>query len=84
MFQRRLKKGYVRTFKRRSFKRIHLDKSATNIEGYKIAKKDAKRAVSVVKSQVHDNLYRRLGTKEREKDIYRMVRICERKIRDIN
>jgi hypothetical protein len=31
------------------FKRLHLDKSAANIESYKIAKRAAKRAVSVAK-----------------------------------
>ncbi|GJN14190.1 hypothetical protein PR202_gb00981 [Eleusine coracana subsp. coracana] len=66
------------------FKRLHLDKSAANIEGYKIAKRTAKRAVSVAKGQAYDNLYQRLGTKEGEKDIYRMARIRERKTRDIN
>ncbi|GJN11353.1 hypothetical protein PR202_ga29537 [Eleusine coracana subsp. coracana] len=70
--------------KKECFKRLHLDKSATNIEGYKIAKRAAKRAVSVAKGQAYDNLYQRLGTKEGEKDIYRMARICERKTRDIN
>ncbi|GJN22560.1 hypothetical protein PR202_gb10138 [Eleusine coracana subsp. coracana] len=74
-----------RLSRRRSvFKRLHLDKSATNIEGYKIAKRAAKRAVSVAKGQAYDNLYQRLGTKEGEKDIYRMARIRERKTRDIN
>jgi hypothetical protein len=29
------------------YKRLHHDKSAANIEGYKIAKRAAKRAVSV-------------------------------------
>ncbi|GJN32405.1 hypothetical protein PR202_gb20913 [Eleusine coracana subsp. coracana] len=66
------------------FKRLHLDKSAANIEGYKIAKRAAKQAVSVAKGQAYDNLYQRLGTKEGEKDIYRMARIHERKTRDIN
>ncbi|GJN09315.1 hypothetical protein PR202_ga27312 [Eleusine coracana subsp. coracana] len=70
--------------KKECFKRLHLDKSATNIEGYKIAKTAAKRAVSVAKGQAYDNLYQRLGTKEGEKDIYRMARIRERKTRDIN
>ncbi|GJN20485.1 hypothetical protein PR202_gb07868 [Eleusine coracana subsp. coracana] len=69
--------------KKECFKRLHLDKSATNIEGYKIAKRAAKRAVSVAKGQAYDNLYQRLGTKEGEKDIYRMARIRERKTRDI-
>ncbi|GJN24300.1 hypothetical protein PR202_gb12034 [Eleusine coracana subsp. coracana] len=70
--------------KKECFKYLHLDKSATNIEGYKIAKRAAKRAVSVAKGQAYDNLYQRLGTKEGEKDIYRMARIRERKTRDIN
>ena len=70
--------------KKECYKRLYLDKSAANIEGYKIAKKAAKRAVSVAKGQAYDNLYQRLGTKEGEKDIYRMARIRERKTRDIN
>jgi hypothetical protein len=66
------------------FKRLHLDRSATNIESYKIVKRAAKRAVSVAKGQVYDELYQQLGTKEGEKDIFRLARIRERKTRDIN
>jgi hypothetical protein len=76
-------KGLLR--RRRSVsKRLHLNKSATNIEGYRLAKRSAKRAVSVAKGQAFDDLYQRLGTKEEEKDIYRIARIRERKTRDIN
>jgi hypothetical protein len=53
-------------------------------EGYKIVKRVAKRAVSIANGQTYDGLYQRLGTKEGEKDIYRMARIRERKTRDIN
>ena len=35
--------------KKECFKLLHLDKSAANIEGYKLAKRVAKRAVSVAK-----------------------------------
>jgi hypothetical protein len=70
--------------KKECFKRLHLDKSATNIEGYRLAKRSVKRAVSVAKGQAFDDLYQRLGTKEREKDIYRIARTRERKTRDIN
>ena len=66
------------------FKRLHLEKSAANIEGYKLAKRIAKRVVSVANGKAYDDLYQRLGMKEREKDIYRMARICERKTRDID
>jgi hypothetical protein len=37
-----------------------------------------------VKGQAFDDLYQRVGTKEGEKDIYRIVRTRERKTRDIN
>ncbi|CAO2043645.1 unnamed protein product [Urochloa humidicola] len=70
--------------KKECFKRLHLNKNAANLESYKIAKRAAKRAVSVAKGQAYDNLYQRLGTKEGEKDIYRVARIRERKTRDIN
>jgi hypothetical protein len=70
--------------KKECFKRLHFDKSATNIEGYRLAKRSAKRAVSVVKGQAFDDLYQRLGTKEGERDIYRIARTRERKTRDIN
>jgi hypothetical protein len=70
--------------KKECFKRLHLDKSATNIEGYRLVKRSAKRAVSVAKGQAFDNLYQWLGTKEGEKDIYRIARARERKTRDIN
>jgi hypothetical protein len=62
---------------------MHLDKSVDNVERYKVAKKTAKRAVSEARDQMHDGLYQRLGTKEGEKDIYRMAKSRERKTRDI-
>jgi hypothetical protein len=70
--------------KKECFKRLHLDKSATNIESYRLAKRSAKRAVSVAKGQTFDDLYQQLDMKEGEKDIYRITRIRERKTRDIN
>jgi hypothetical protein len=48
-----------------------------------IAKKTAKWAVSKVRGRMYDELYQRLGTKEGEKDIYRMAKSRERKTRDI-
>ena len=55
------------------------------IEKYKVAKKTAKRAVSEAKGQAYKDLYRRLSTKEGEKNIYRMARAHhDRKTRDSN
>jgi hypothetical protein len=65
------------------FRRMHLDRSVDNVERYKVAKKTAKRAVSEARGQMYDGLYQRLGTKEWEKDIYRMDKSRERKMRDI-
>ena len=62
---------------------MHLDRSADNVERYKVAKKTAKRAVSEAMGRMYDELYQRLGTKEGEKDIYRMAKSRERKTRDI-
>jgi hypothetical protein len=62
---------------------MHLDRSADNIERYKVAKKTAKWAVSEVWGQMYNGLYQWLGTKEWEKDIYTMDKSRERKTRDI-
>jgi hypothetical protein len=69
--------------KKECFRCMHLDRSADNIERYKVAKKTAKRTVSEVRGRMYDGLYQRLGTKEWEKDIYRMAKSRERKTRDI-
>jgi hypothetical protein len=60
--------------KKECFRRMHLDRSVDNIERYKVVKKIAKRAVSEAGGQMYDGLYQRLGTKEGENDIYRMVK----------
>jgi hypothetical protein len=69
--------------KKECFRRIHMDRSTDNVERYKVAKKTTKRAVSEVRGRMYDGLYQRLGTKEGEKDIYRMAKSRERKTRDI-
>jgi hypothetical protein len=69
--------------KKECFRRMHLDRSANNVERYKVAKKTAKRAVSEASGRMYDGLYQRLGTKEGEKNIYRMAKSRESKTRDI-
>jgi hypothetical protein len=69
--------------KKECFRRMHLDRSVDNVERYKVAKKTVKRAVSEARGQMYDGLYQRLGTKEGEKDIYRMAKSRKRKTRDI-
>jgi hypothetical protein len=62
---------------------MHLNRSADNVERYKVAKKTAKRAVSEARGRMYDGRYQRLGMKEGEKNIYRMAKSKERKTRDI-
>jgi hypothetical protein len=62
---------------------MHLDRSADNVERYKVTKKTTKRAVSEASGRMYDGLYQRLSTKEGEKDIYMMAKSRERKTRYI-
>ncbi|XP_039841081.1 uncharacterized protein LOC120700963 [Panicum virgatum] len=66
------------------YKCLFLDRSADNIEKYKVAQKIAKRAMSEAKGRAYEDMYQRLNTKEGEKDIYRMARVHERKTRDFS
>jgi hypothetical protein len=69
--------------KKECFMRMQLDRSVDNVEWYKEAKKTTKRVVSVAWGQMYNGLYQQLGTKEWEKEIYRMTKSQERKTRDI-
>ena len=51
--------------------------------GYKAAKKVARKAVAIAKSQTFDRMYHRLETKEGEKDVFKLARARERKTRDL-
>ena len=59
------------------------DERAHKRIGYKAAKKVARRAVAVAKSQAFDRLYHRLETKEGEKEVFKLARVRERKTRDL-
>ena len=50
---------------------------------HKIAKKTAKKAVVVAKSMIYDRLYQYLGTKEGEKEVFKLPRARERRTRDL-
>ena len=63
---------------------MYHDRSVDDIEKYKVAKKIAKRALSVTKDRAYEDLYQHLSTKEGEKNIYRMARARDRKTRNFN
>ena len=54
-----------------------------SFEKYKLAKKEAKKAVQNARAKVYREVYEKLDTKEVEKDIYRIARIRERKTEDL-
>ncbi|XP_051209355.1 uncharacterized protein [Lolium perenne] len=70
--------------KKDCFRCLYLDRSAANMEKYKVAKKAAKRAVSEARGRAYEDIYQRLNTKEGERDIYKMAKFRERKMRDVN
>jgi hypothetical protein len=49
-----------------------------------MAKRATERAVSQAGGRAYEGLYRRLDTKEGERDIYKMAKIRERKTRDVD
>ena len=50
---------------------------------YKDAKKLAKKAVAVAKNNAYERLYQNLETKEGERDVYKLARAREKKLRDL-
>jgi hypothetical protein len=60
------------------FQRLYLDRSADNIEKYKMAKKATKRAVSQARGQAYKGIYQRLYMNEGARDIYKIAKIRER------
>ena len=55
--------------KKECYRRLYHNRSVDNIEKYKVAKKTAKRAISVAKGRAYEDLYQHLSMKEGEKDI---------------
>ena len=58
--------------------------SAENWEKYRLAKKDAKKAVSEVRAKAYEGFYKELGTKAREQKIYKIAKNKEIESRDLN
>jgi len=54
-----------------------------SFERYKLAKKEAKKAIQNARAKVYKEVYEELDTKEVEKDICRIARIRERRTRDL-
>ena len=69
--------------KRESFKTCQNNKNEENLKAYKLANKEAKRIIRDSKLKTFDNFYKKLDTKEGEKDIYKLAKNRERRSRDL-
>ena len=69
--------------KQNSNKDLKKNCNGVSFEWYKLAKKEAKKAVQNVRDKVYKEKYEKLDTKEVEKDMYRIARMRERKTRDL-
>jgi hypothetical protein len=63
---------------------LHHNRSDENIQKYKEARRNTKKAVSEAKGQAYAELYRKLDMKNDENDVYKMIKIREKKTRDFN
>jgi hypothetical protein len=70
--------------KKECYKRLHHNRNDENIQKYKEARRNTKKAVSKAMSQTYAELYRKLDMKNDENDVYKMTKLRERKTKDFN
>ena len=61
--------------KQEKFKTWQRNKNDTNLQHYKLSKKATKKIISDAKHKAYDNLYDRLGTRQGEKDIFKLAKL---------
>ena len=70
--------------KRDCFKDWSMCKNAKTWDNYKLTRKVAKKALSEARTQAFEGLYQSLGTKEREKFIYKIAKGRKRNTRNLD
>src|SRR4029078_10062190 len=67
--------------KKQAFRDWKQGKTEELIKAYRQSKRDAKREVAKAKARRYEDMYERLDTKEREKEVYKLARQRERSSR---
>ncbi|XP_071723028.1 uncharacterized protein [Rutidosis leptorrhynchoides] len=70
--------------KRLLFRNLPKSQDVSAYERYKLASKEAKKAIKETKNKFFDDLYEKLDTRERKNEIYKIARHRERISKDIN
>ena len=78
MFKRKL------NLKKQCFKDLQICDSEENWVKYRLAKKEAKRVVSITRANFFEEFYKELGTKDGKQKMYRITKIKEQKSRDLD
>ena len=59
------------------------EEKEVNFVKYKDANKIAKKDVTIAKNNVYKRLYKKLETKEGDKDVFKLVKVIEKKTREL-
>ena len=70
--------------KRASYKIWQKNRSEEDFERYKYIRKETKKVIRDAKFKAYDDLYDKLGTKDGERDIFKLAKLRERKTRYFN
>ena len=65
------------------YRNLGKNRNTVSFENYKLAKKEANKAMKEARAKVYQDLYDRLDSKDGENDIYRIARMREKKTRDL-
>src|SRR4029450_8402731 len=70
--------------KRECYKVWQKTRNSETFNQYKKVNKEVKKVVSEAKHRAYDDFYSKLGTKDGEKNIYKLAKLRERKTRDFS
>lgn len=70
--------------KRMAFRAWKIERTEVLLKAYRQAKKQAKRTIAVTKAKKYDEVYEKLGTREGEKEVYRLAKQRKKERREVS